>query len=255
MYESMLSKSLPLFGWLSLTLLANGSAADIQKRYHRAVVDAAFIEQAEVETGLNAIHADNPSLVWNEDKSKLLVVTWKSEHSYSTYMKPYDQTSDNPDYGIWVTAAPQVQAMCSQVGLDAVAKPKKYQRVLDRRLKQYLGLDPDWNYDLFVEMWVSPDDMFRPCVDPEIQDTQCNIQFGKELPTVKNIPDYQDFYSDLYFKSFRASEGVPWTGMGYTYDWGNPESDVGASEYILVPEAKYEIKRAVPTAQYCSELH
>lgn len=251
----MLPKSLPVFGLFSLTLLANASVADAQKRYHRAVVDAAFIEETEVETGLNAIRADNPSLVWNEDKSKLLVVTWKSEYSYNNYINPKDQTSDNPNYAVWVTAAPQVQAMCSQIGLDAVAKPKKYQRMLDRRLKQYLGLDPDWSYDLFVEMWVSPEDIFRPCVDPEIDDAQCDIQFGEIIPTVKNIPDYQDFYSDLYFKSFRASEGVPWTGMGYTYDWGNPESDVGASEYILVPKARYEIERAVSTADYCSESH
>jgi len=46
---------------------------------------------------------------------------------------------------------------------------------------------------------------------------------------------------------------VPWTGLGYTYDWGNPDSEVGASEFILVPGAAYQVKRAVPTAEYCAQ--
>jgi len=55
----------------------------------------------------------------------------------------------------------------------------------------------------------------------------------------------------LYYKSFRGSVGVPWTGLGYTYDWGNPDSDVNASEFILVPAAPYTIEAVVPTMAYC----
>ena len=244
-------KVLPLVSLAVLTAVTQQSLADQAKKYQRGVTDAAFAEESEIATDLNAITPSNTSLVWNEDKTKILVTTWKAQGSYEKFMKPYTKTSDNPGYAVWVTAVPEVHAMCSQVHPEKADKPAKYKKALDRRLKQYLGLNPEWTYDVFVEMWVSPDDMFRPCVDPEINDSRCNLQFGKEIPTVKNIPDYQDFYSDLYYKSYRASSGVPWTGLGYTYDWGNRESEVGASEYILVPEAEYEIKRAVPTAEYC----
>ena len=242
----------PLLSAAVLIAATHTVMADQAKRYERGVADAAFAEQSEIASDLNAIDPSNASLVWNDDKTKVLVATWKSQDSYDNYMKPYTKTSDNPNYAVWVTAVPQVHAMCSQVHPEKANKPEKYKKVLDRRLKQYLGLSPDWNYDVFVEMWVSPDDMFRPCVDPEINDSSCNLHFGKEIPTVKNIPDYQDFYSDLYYKSYRSSAGVPWTGLGYTYDWGNRGTEVGASEYILVPGAEYDIKRAVPTTEYCA---
>jgi len=123
---------------------------------------------------------------------------------------------------------------------------------MDLRLKQYLGLDPSWQYDVFVELRVDPDDLFRPCVDPQTDDTSCDYRFGDQVPTVENIADYRDFYRDLYYKSFRGSVGVPWTRLGYTtYDWGNPGSNVGASEFILVPEAPYTTEAVVPTTAYC----
>jgi hypothetical protein len=131
--------------------------------------------------------------------------------------------------------------------------PKVSQKLVELRLKQYLGLNPDWHYDVFVEMWVDPADLFRPCVDPQVEDNVCNLHFDEKIPEVNNIADYREFYRDLYYKSFRSGSGVPWTGLGYTYDWGNFESEVGASEYILVPGASYEIKRVVPTIEYCRE--
>jgi len=53
------------------------------------------------------------------------------------------------------------------------------------------------------------------------------------------------------FNDFRYRTGVPWTGLGYTYDWANPASRVGASEYILSPNSPYQIERVVETAEYC----
>ncbi|MCP4294531.1 MAG: hypothetical protein GY786_02880, partial [Proteobacteria bacterium] len=105
----------------------------------------------------------------------------------------------------------------------------------------------------FIEVWVNPAELFRPCVDPEIDDAGCQIDFASELPTIKNIKNYKSFYQNLYFNDFRTRPGIPWTGLGYTYDWGNPNSAVGASEFILVPGAKFEVKRVVKTMDYFRE--
>ncbi|MGR9051635.1 MAG: hypothetical protein ACU84J_03220 [Gammaproteobacteria bacterium] len=226
------------------------NAAEVDDAYRSAVQDAAFAEESEVAKNLLAVDKENPQLVWNEDKSKVLVATWKSQGAYNNFLKPYDKTSDNPEYAVWVTTVPQVKQLCA-TWLAAHAGSAK--EAVDLRLKQYLGLDPTWQYDVFVELWVDPKDMFRPCVDPETNDSSCNLNFDKENPAVTNIADYRDFYSDLYYKSFRGSAGVPWTGLGYTYDWGNPESEVGASEFILVPGAAYQIKDATPTMAYCGK--
>ena len=249
----MLFPTLKGLGLSAAILAAAPVYADIYDRYQRGVKDAAIVEDSEIVTTLQALTPDNPNLVWDKDKKRILVATWKSEDSYNKYMKPYTQTSDNPEYGLWVTAAPQVQNFCKTIAVEDRAKPKHYANKVNRRLKQYLGLNPDWNYDVFVEMWVSPDDLFRPCVDPEVTDNTCDLHFGDSNPEVKNIADYREFYEDLYFRSFRSSGGVPWTGLGYTFDWGNPESDVGGSEFITVPKAEYEIVRAVATVDYCSE--
>jgi hypothetical protein len=98
---------------------------------------------------------------------------------------------------------------------------------------------------------VNPEDVFRPCVDPSPTDTNCELNFGTTIPTVKNIKDYQAFYQNIYYKSFRAAPGVPWTGLGYTYDWG-ARDERGASEFILSPSTPYLIEQAVPTMSYCA---
>lgn len=230
----------------SASLLVACAELPVQQRYRQAVWDAAQVESREKTQTLWAIHPDNPNLVWNADKTKLLVVTWKSQAAYQQFMQNNTQTPDNPDYAVWVTAAPQVQQFCQQASTDN-------KEALNLRLKQYLGLDPNWQYDVFVEMWVSPSSLFRPCVDPETNDKECEVSVPKQFPAVGHIANYGQFYQQLYFKSFRASAGVPWTGLGYTYDWGNPTSKIGASEFILMPKSAYEIKQAVPTQEYCAK--
>ena len=198
--------------------------------YQHAVNDAARVRETKISQTLVAIDDKNPTLIWNADKSKILMLTWKEQSSYEKFFKPNHATSSNLNHATWVTAAPQVQQFCQNY---LAHNPRADKPQLDLRLKQYLGLNATWNYNVFIEMWVSPTDLFRPCVDPEIDDGQCNLQFGEKSPQVKNIPDYVSFYKNLYFKSFRESGGVPWTGLGYTYDWGNTQSPVGASEFVL----------------------
>jgi hypothetical protein len=222
------------------------TSVPVNKQYSKAVKEAAFVKASESANTLLAIKPNNANLVWNEDKTKVLVVTWKSRDAYDKFIKNNTNTSNDPNYALWVSAVPQVKSFC-----------QTYERHndddLNLRIKQYLGLAPDWQYDVFVELWVSPDSLFRPCVDPNIDDTQCDIKVPQQFPSVKNIPDYGYFYKNLYFKSFRESAGVPWTGLGYTYDWGNKESEVGASEFIVTPHAPYEIKQVLSTHEYCAK--
>ncbi len=219
-------------------------------RFDRAVTDAAVVEKKDISTNLVAIIPENKELVWNADKTKLLVVTWKSRESFEQFYKDQTQTDLSENYVTWVTTAPQVKNFAKAYLKN---KPQVSKAGIDLRLKQYLGLKPQWTYDVFVELWVAPQDLFRPCVDPEIDDTACNIQFSKEIPKVKGISCYPCFYKNLYFEDFRTRPGVPWTGMGYTYDWGNPESPFGAAEFILVPGAAYEIARVVDTMDYITQ--
>ena len=234
-----------------LFFIVPGTSLEAQthaESYQRAVQDASITEEGEIARNLIAITADNKSLVWNEDKTKLLVVTWKSKDAYEEFYKSQTQTIMDEAYVVWVTTVPQVQQLCQGYMRN---NHKAMEEELNLRLKQYLGLNVAWQYDVFVEMWVRPEELFRPCVDPEIEDSQCNLEFSDTAPNVENIKNYPMFYKNLYFQSFRSKHDRPWTGLGYTYDWGNLLTEVGASEFILIPGAAYKIKRAENTMEYC----
>jgi hypothetical protein len=47
--------------------------------YHKALMDAAFVEATDINDNLLAITRDNHDLKWNEDKTRLLVVAWKPQ--------------------------------------------------------------------------------------------------------------------------------------------------------------------------------
>lgn len=232
---------------LCLIVLMFGSCAERDiNLFDEAVNDASVVEKKDINPDLIPIKSDNGNLIWNKDKSRVLMVMWKSQNSYEKFYKNQTHTSDSENYVTWVTSAPQVKMFAKEY---LKKHPSAEKADIDLRLKQYLGLKPEWDYDVFVELWVKPEELFRPCVDPEIDDKVCNIQFAKQVPAVKGIKNYQDFYRKLYFDDFRERPGIPWTGMGYTYDWGNPDSSFGASEFIMVPGASYEIKGVYKTVE------
>ncbi len=108
------------------------SANALDNNYRAAVIDAAMAEKDEIVNNLNAATRANDQLVWNEDGTKLMVVTWKATGAYENFIKPYSVTSDKEDYVIWVTLAPQVQKFCSNFAAYRSASKED----LDLRLKQ-----------------------------------------------------------------------------------------------------------------------
>lgn len=251
MKKTLLSSS---FFMAAISIQIAVAAPATPGNYALATQDAAVAESYEIVKTLDAITPNNPALVWNADKTKIKVVTWKSQDSYQNFLLPFNQTSAREDFAVWVTLAPKIQKFCKKF---LAQNHKTNQAALDYRLKQRLGLHPSWKYDVFVELWVDPADLFRPCVDPETNDNSCNLDFTATTPVVKNIKDYPAFYKNTYYRSFRAAPGVPWTGLGYTYDWKNATKKKGAlekgeSEFILAPSSSYTIEKAEPTWQYCA---
>lgn len=231
--------------------------AYLEEKYSSAIKDAAVVEEEENVDNLIQITPDNPLLdsYWDETKTRILVVTWKSQGSYDRFIKPSSNSPNEQENKlIWVTVSPQVKEFCKQYLRD---NPSATEKDLKLRLKQYLGLDPDWEYDIFVEMWVNPQDLFRPCVDPEVTDNKCNLDFESDIPKVSGatqgsgIEDYETFYQRLYYTSIRRGL-QPFTGLGYTYDWSGLNGRIGASEFILVPGAAYTVNDTpIPTLEYC----
>jgi hypothetical protein len=209
---------------------------DLQLKYDylKAICDASEKDPSEVSDRLVKIAPDNQKLVWRDlDKNEFLAVTWTSWNGYDGK----DGTSLQLGADVWVTAVPEVKEFCANFSAD---DPK---RIL--KLEQYLGLPPRVGKTKFVEMWVNPADMYRPCPDKEIDDAICDLDFP---PTVD--PQHKEWYSNLQKVSYEA-KGYPWTGLGYTYDWGNPESELGASEFIVKKGSTVFIRAVKSTLNYC----
>ncbi|HEX5749501.1 MAG TPA: hypothetical protein VFZ09_24950 [Archangium sp.] len=213
------------------------AAACTQESYDAAVRDAVEATQAEVTDGLWAITPSNTRLSWNGDQSAVRMVAWTTFTGYAIG----DNTLSRE---IWVTAVPQLKELCKTVPEDAA-------RIA--RVNQYLGLPPATESDnrrQFVEMWVKPGDMFRPCPDPEISDTTCGLSFPAGVSS-----EHKTWISNNYASSygFWQTTHYPWTGLGYTYDWcSQDDKHVGASEFVVRPGSIVSVTAIIDRNTYCA---
>jgi len=170
---------------------------------------------------------------------------------------PYPKKFRTPDNKhIWVTPDGEVKEMCRKWKLKG--------RRLRKRLIQLLGLKPETKYTHFVTFSVPVELVFRPAVDPDPTrlypcenpvDTLCGRIFPKDI-----FEDHLIFFIQTTNLSFGDEKeqhkgGVPWTQLGYTYDW-HPENELiyGASEYVITPNSEVEILDRVPMDKYCNSI-
>ncbi|HJV78308.1 MAG TPA: hypothetical protein VJ602_08000 [Paludibacter sp.] len=208
--------------------------------YRNAIQSAMYPEARKVDNNLVPINKQNRKLVWStiDGEDYILVVTWKQNVSY--YQKYIDSTYYNTgNYPIWVTTAPEL----------AERMRKEKTTDINRRLVQLLGLPPNATYSYFVEFWVRPADLFRPCPDKEVSDKRCEICFPANTDAAHinwiNSSRIDRYYQcDLY-------QQYPWTELGYTYDW-NPrnKSHIGLSEFVISANSNIKVKAIYTTADY-----
>lgn len=226
------------------------STASLQAQYSSAVHDARTATPAEISRNLTPITSDNSDLIWENGVpgSRVLMLSW-IKCSDSKY---YDGTADPAckpgttncklKADLWVTAAPEMKNFF----LNAPPQPL--------RIAQLLGVPPEYATEerCMVELWISPNDMFRPCPDPEISDRECQLDFpsdpfrafsSTELVRATEGPGWNVFMNytgwfnnrkDYLYdnpRNYPASSPYPWTRLGYTYDWGS-DNHVGLSEFV-----------------------
>ena len=176
-----------------------------------AIKDTSKPEPCERSTNLIPITKDNPELI--RKGNLVLMISWQGNCSPGpkclSSLKPGSKYEVQENYQLWLTAVPELQKfILSQTNSVALVS----------RLKQYLGLKPNSNYTNFVEVWVNPEDLVRTCLDQDVNDKECDIPSQTKK---------------LDLELVRKTEGYPFTGLGYTYDWGNPDTDIGASEFTV----------------------
>jgi len=209
---------------------------DLETVYKQAVKDASQPLPSEISRDLVPLTTYNQTLKRNA-KGQLLVVTWTNWNGYDKLIGKEMTLSRE----VWATTAPQLQNFSDKLNLDST------KMVL--RLEQLMGLPPHTGKNRFVEMWVNPSDLFRPCPDPEIIDGTCDLKFpDSEYLTISE--EHKKWIENLQSNSY-GDKGYPWTQLGYTYDWGNPKNHVGMSEFVIKAQAKVTIKGVSNVYEYC----
>lgn len=207
--------------------------------YQAAIQSAMYPTEDKIHEDLIIIDKQNKDLIWTtiNGEDYILVITWKSNIAfYEPFIDSLFYNTAN--YPIWVTVAPELRHRIQREGIED----------LDRRLISLLGLPPNAAYSYFVEFWVKPQDIFRPCPDPEITDSKCSICFPNVDSTHINwmhenrIDRYYD--CDLYKR-------YPWTQLGYTYDWNTKgKTHVGLSEFVIKRNKNIIVKAIYTTEEY-----
>lgn len=249
---------------LVATLAACGGGSDMtapapvdpQAQYASAVDDARVALPSEISRTLTPINLQNPDLIWENGVvgSRLLVVSWLGDAG-----KYYKCTASggcigntscleggecpNYKYDSWVTVVPEIKKFFATTPAEPL------------RIAQLLGLPPEAGtagnsreYKYMLEMWVSPQDLFRPCPDTEISDSACEISFPVDAFRSTNLGNmvaasagpkagvfmtYPEWFDNQTRYSYTAGASpYPWTRLGYTYDWGSSQH-VGLSEFVL----------------------
>lgn len=236
---------LVLFTTVLILPLSGQNKANDSILYLHAIKSAMYPETKKIDNKLIPINKQNKNLIWKtiDGEDYILVVTWKQNVSY--YQKYIDSTYYNTgNYPIWVTTAPELaQRMKREKAID-----------VNRRLVQLLGLPPNATYSYFVEFWVRPADLFRPCPDKEITDKRCEICFPSNTDTA-HINWINDSRIERYYQCDLYQQ-YPWTELGYTYDW-NPKnkSHIGLSEFVISTNSNIKVNAIYTTTDYLKKQH
>ncbi|MEL7425103.1 MAG: hypothetical protein AAFN81_19105 [Bacteroidota bacterium] len=230
--------------------------AQVQTLYQGSLADAVYPTNDKVDNNLFAINTENNFLVRKtiNGEEYVLMLSWKGNDKY--YKAPYVEENGVYNTGdrfpIWVTAAPQLANWAkTEPRFMKWARDGEKEKV-DGRLKQLLGLPPNpaYTYNYFVEFWVKPGDLFRPCPDSEITDSACGASFPATIDST-----YQAWINttraERFYDPSEMMDKYPWTALGYTYDWSpRNRNHQGLSEYVIRNNSDVIVKQIYATEEY-----
>ncbi len=187
---------------------------------------------------LTAIAEGNPRLEWRErDGVRLVLVsTWTDWDGFQRYQGTGEELTMGRDG--WVAAPRDLKDRCNDI------RDIKSGNAL--RLSQLLGLPGSTRHRWFVELWVDPAAIFRPCPDAEIGDTTCET----DLPANASDKHRAWFANQKLSAYYEGQQKYPWTRRGYTYDWGSADG-VGISEFVVPAGSKVLVHSITSTRNYC----
>ena len=217
--------------------------------YIKGLKHAEYPKPEDVYDNLTRISPDNEDLVRDtiDGVPYVLAVTWKDDTSFYTNKNSFDADKRLYRYNtrsrrIFVTIVPYLKR--KQFGHLNDHK-------LNMRLNQLLGLPPVSKYSYFIELWVRPEDLFRPCFDNATNTNVCKFEPTRIDSTNASYLSWLYQYIDGSYKDTDMMKRFPFTHLGYTYDWSpKNKSHEGLSEFIIDTGKNVYIKKIYTTRGY-----
>lgn len=212
----------------------NKSPGEHNDDYFLACEDVITITDDEIRDSLTMINDENKKII--RMNGYVLVCSYVD--------KNYNYDNGDTvitDWGdTWVTVVPEIRNFFKD-------KDFENDSLLNFRAAQLLGLPPDFYGKEFLEIWVKPDDLFRPSPDNEITDSVALRKFPAGAS-----PEYITWFNKKIKELYYPDEGdrYPWTRLGYTYDWNNETDEFGLSEFVIRQNSKVIINDIVSTKYY-----
>ena len=213
--------------------------------YKKAVV-MCRITRKRPKVKLMSISDGNQELEWKTIHGRRYVklITWKS--SADQYLCTSNNGFTLGRCNLWATIPSELKKFGKKYVSD---HPKTTFETLTLRMKQLLGLPFQVDYNYFIEFWVKPEDLFRPCFDPDIASTPKIV--------CKSHQEWIEETKRIYHCEVMGQKlGYPWTQLGYTYDWSSEsENNVGLTEFCVRHHSTIYIEKVSLTTQYFNEFY
>lgn len=216
-----------------------------------AIEDAQKLDSTKISHKLMPIRKDIAGEEWiNEDgHDMVLVLTLVDSSRMERFFSGEGAYRIDRETGTWVSIPADWKSHKADFeGLDSVAT--------HMRMLQLYGLSPDCDYDIFVLFYADPKGMFRPAHDPDITTTSVGLEFpdyADEQYTVGET-NFREWYRYSITQAYEDDSPLPWTQMGYTYDWHKGAPREGLSEYIVSHHTLIKVKECIKANDFIKNL-
>ena len=204
-----------------------------------AIEDAKQLDSTKISHQLMPIKKGTVGEEWAniDGHDMVLVMTLVDSSRLQRFFGRDDLYRIDREMGTWVSL-PQdwINRSAAFEGLDSVAS--------HMRMLQMYGLAPDCDYNIMVFFYADPAYMFRPAHDPDITTTSAGLEFPKYADEKYKVGEtnFREWYRYSVASAFEDDTPLPWTQLGYTYDWHEGSDHRGVSEYIVTHQSLVKVK-------------
>ena len=217
-----------------------------------AVENAKQLDSTKISNQLMPIRKDIPGQEWAtiDGKDMVLLMTLVDSSRLARFFGGEGAYQIDRELGTWASIPLDWKNRAKEYeGLDSVAA--------HMRMVQMYGLSPDCDYNIMVEFYADPAGIFRPSPNPDITTTSTSLEFPAYADENYKVGEtnFREWYRYSISSAYEDDSPLPWTQMGYTYDWheGAP-SYVGVSEYIVTHHTLIKVKQYESEWQFIQNL-